>query len=294
MDDIRPLIKSGSNEAPGATPSRKARRSITTKEGRSYEMDEDGAQTSGSDGVPTLKRGWLEKRGEINTAWKNRYFVLTGENPVKDIAKTLRYFKNEEESRNWKNAGVIELDYSTTVSRGTGQDPDHPFYFEVVTPARTYNLCAPSAEELAEWLSALSGSDKADMVGEDTRAERSESVGEMGGNFASFISSGPLVEIHSGWMKKKGQGLLGGKMQKRYFVLYDNRELHYFEGSSMENIQRKGRIRMAEAVSIERLKPADKKDFSFIIKEKGRDWVLDPTTESSWKDWEAKLRPMLR
>ena len=97
-------------------------------------------------------------------------------------------------------------------------------------------------------------------------------------------------------MKKKGNGvgLFGGKMQKRYFVLYDNRELHYFEGQSMENIQRKGRIRMADAISVERVKPNDKKDFSFVIKEKGRDWVLDPGAASQWEEWEAKLRPMLR
>ena len=36
-------------------------------------------------------------------------------------------------------------------------------------------------------------------------------------------------------------------MQKRYFVLYDNRELHYFEGSSMDNIVRKGRIHLQQA-----------------------------------------------
>ena len=48
----------------------------------------------------------------------------------------------------------------------------------------------------------------------------------------------------------------------------------------METIQRKGRIRMADAVSLERVKPSDKKDFTFVIKEKGRDWVLDPGSEA--------------
>ena len=38
---------------------------------------------------------------------------------------------------------------------------------------------------------------------------------------SSFTQSGPLNEVHSGWMKKKGQGsaLFGGKMQRRFFVL---------------------------------------------------------------------------
>ena len=82
--------------------------------------------------------------------------------------------------------------------------------------------------------------------------------------------------------------------QKRYFVLYDNRELHYFEGQSMESIQRKGRIRMGEAQSIARTKPGDKKDFTFCIREKGRDWILDAGTEQAMDEWLAKLKPMLK
>ena len=173
------------------------------------------------------------------------------------------------------------------VSKGSSIDPDHPYYFEISTESRTYALCAPSAEDLEGWLVAL-GAEKG--VGGEA-GERRESAGSM----ASFIASGPLVEVHSGWMKKKGQGmsLLGGKMQKRYFVLYDNRELHYFEGASMDTIQRKGRIQMAEAVGLERTKPDDRKDFTFCIKVPGRDWVLDPGGLAQWQEWEAKLRPMI-
>ncbi len=54
--------------------------------------------------------GWLEKRGEINTAWKNRYFMLTADNQVTDTMKLLRYFKDEESSRNARNGGSIEID----------------------------------------------------------------------------------------------------------------------------------------------------------------------------------------
>ena len=87
--------------------------------------------------------------------------------------------------------------------------------------------------------------------------------------------------------------MLGSKMQKRYFVLYDNRELHYFEGSSMDNISRKGRIRMATATEVSRVKPSDKKDFTFVIKVPGRDWILNPGSEAAWQEWDTKLKPML-
>jgi len=96
-------------------------------------------------------------------------------------------------------------------------------------------------------------------------------------------------------MKKKGQGTFGSRrMQKRFFVLYDNQELHYFEGQTNTNIQRKGRIKLSDAIGLERMKPGDKKDFSFVIKEKGRDWTLDPTSEAQWNEWEGKLRPMIK
>lgn len=109
---------------------------------------------------------------------------------------------------------------------------------------------------------------------------------------ASFTQSGALNEVHSGWMKKRGQGLFA-KMAKRYFVLYDNKELHYFEGSTMENIQRKGRIRLAEATAVARLKPDDRKDYTFVIRVPGRDWTLDPGSLAFWQEWEAKLKPMI-
>ena len=50
---------------------------------------------------------------------------------------------------------------------------------------------------------------------------------------------------------------------------------------------------MATATELARLKPDDRKDYSFIIKVPGRDWVLDPGSEAAWEEWESKLRPML-
>ena len=61
----------------------------------------------------------------------------------------------------------------------------------------------------------------------------------------------------------------------------------------MENIQRKGRIRLKEATSIQRLKPYDTKDYTFVIKVPGRDWTLDPGSVAVWQEWEAKLTPMI-
>lgn len=61
----------------------------------------------------------------------------------------------------------------------------------------------------------------------------------------------------------------------------------------MENIQRKGRIRLKDATSLQRLKPDDRKDYTFVIKEPNRDWVLDPGSASAFTTWEEKLHPMI-
>ena len=214
--------------------------------------------------------------------------MLRAENPYKDVPMTLWYYKDEESARAGRNGSTIEVDHSCTVCKGVGDSDAHAHYFEVNTPTRKYALCATSAAELSEWVAVLNAPPVDDD--NDVDKERSESTLSVA---LSFSSSGPLNEVHSGWMKKKGQGVFGAKMQKRYFVLYDNRELHYFEGASMESIQRKGRIRMSEAVALERTKPHDRKDFSFCIREKGRDWILDPGSQATWEQWEAKLRPML-
>ena len=71
MDDIRALISSAP-AVPVAVPSRKAKRkSVVKSNGRTYESEESGVSDS-----TMLMKGWLEKRGEVNTAWKNRWFVL--------------------------------------------------------------------------------------------------------------------------------------------------------------------------------------------------------------------------
>ena len=312
MDDICPLITGakGGGGGGGAGGMKKRRTSVSQQGNRTYELDEDGSAAGEnskrnsvggggqSDAGAVLKQGWLDKRGEVNTAWKPRFFVLTQENPYRDLPKMLHYYKDEEASRMGKGGSSIECGPATVVRKTyDAADDDHQHCFDVTTPSRTYSLAAPNGLDLNEWVQLIeqAGIDLDDeqgggpkMLGRDA-SESNVSISSM----ASFAQTGPLVEVHSGWMKKKGQGVFGSKMQKRYFVLYDNRELHYFEGASMDTIQRKGRIQMAEATGLERVKPDDRKDFTFCIKVPGRDWVLDPGGLAQYQEWESKLRPMI-
>ena len=308
MSDIQPLIRAGASGG-GGGGLKKKRNSLTKSGVREYEVDEDGSAAGerrnsfggdqGGSGGAILKKGWLDKRGELNTAWKGRYFVLTAEDPYRDVPKTLRYYKDEESARVGKSGGAIECGPSCVASKASSDDPSHPYYFEVTMPTRTYMLAAKSAAEVDEWVELIAGGSSNPFAPPATPAASSGSASTRNApvesitSMASFTMGGPLNEVHSGWMKKKGGvGLFGGKMQ-RYFVLYDNRELHYFEGSSMENIQRKGRIRLAEATAMMRMKPDDRKDFTYVIKVPGRDWTLDPGSLSLWQEWESKLAPMI-
>ena len=58
-------------------------------------------------------------------------------------------------------------------------------------------------------------------------------------------------------------------------------------------------IYLGHATVLQRLKPDDRKDFTFVIKvpargtHAARDWVLDPGGLQQWQEWEEKLRPMI-
>ncbi|KOO21906.1 myosin family protein with dil domain [Chrysochromulina tobinii] len=277
MADIKQLLGKA-----GQAKENKKRASVHQHGNRTYNTEgvgEDGGSAAqGNGSTPSLKAGWLMKKGEVNTAWKNRYFVLKPENKFRDQPKTLWYYKDQDTARMGKNGSMIEVEASASIQKESVEEAGKSFAFAIVTPTRKYCLCAVSAAEQQEWITMLQKPSQNEEV-LDARA-------------TSFAASGPLVEVHSGWLRKKGQGLFG-TMHKRYFVLYDNKELHYFTGESMENIQRKGRIKVADISCLERLKPGNTKDFTFCIKEPSRDWILDPLSGASLEEWTSKLKPML-
>ena len=152
---------------------------------------------------------------------------------------------------------------------------------------------------------------------------------ESGVSVASCLSSGPLVEVRSGWVGNTHAsysipllypptGALGLDAEEGSRHAYGQQDaeapLHPVRqpraallrgqvhrgyawrcgGSfALEGLARKGRIRMATATELARHRLSDSKDFTFVIKVPGRDWVLDPGSEAAYQMWEAKLRPML-
>ena len=93
--------------------------------------------------------------------------------------------------------------------------------------------------------------------------------------------------IHSGWMSKKGEGMLA-KWQQRWFVLLDNKDMHYFEDE--ECASHKGVVQMQSLKKgdIKRNKSGSS-DYSFTIATPGRKWALNPGTEAAYDEWEKQL-----
>lgn len=97
-------------------------------------------------GTPADKKGYLNKRGEINGSFRRRWFVLRG--------NLLFYFKQPDDT---EPTGVIVLENCVV---GVSEHEDH-YAFELSfggSGTRTYVLAADTQEEMEDWMRMLSRS----------------------------------------------------------------------------------------------------------------------------------------
>ena len=97
-----------------------------------------------------LRSGWMRKRGEMNTAWRRRYFALF--NDFESGGFVLAYFLSKEQcTRNPTSCkGAVELSAVLAVrhvKQGAGYNRDA---IELITKERTWAL-APGADEFSSW-----------------------------------------------------------------------------------------------------------------------------------------------
>lgn len=88
-----------------------------------------------------LKRGWLEKRGEKNTAWKRRYFVL-------NQYKQLKYYQDDTLK---KHLGTIQL--NQVIKTELHKDKDYTFH--LITDNRVWVLASKNATDRRQWVDVV-------------------------------------------------------------------------------------------------------------------------------------------
>jgi len=90
-----------------------------------------------------VRSGYLLKQGELNKAWKLRWFELEDDK--------LKYFKSPDKS---KAINYIPLDQAVVraATKNVGKDN----CFELITKQRVYHLVAKSRTEMEDWIKTLS------------------------------------------------------------------------------------------------------------------------------------------
>ncbi|CAE6515296.1 unnamed protein product [Rhizoctonia solani] len=119
------------------------------------EGDVDGLAPQPVDPKQIVLQGYLMKCGTHMKNWRKRYFVLTPE--------TLKYGKSHMNTKGMRAVQVTQIldAIETTASKSvpatspTGGNGDKEHIFKIITPKKSFMLCAPSEEEEIKWLSAV-------------------------------------------------------------------------------------------------------------------------------------------
>ncbi|CAE6519049.1 unnamed protein product [Rhizoctonia solani] len=119
------------------------------------EGDFDGVAPQPVDPKQIVLQGYLMKCGTHMKNWRKRYFVLTPE--------TLKYGKSHMNTKGMRAVQVTQIldAIETTGSKSvpstspTASTGDKEHIFKIITPKKSFMLCAPSEEEEIKWLSAV-------------------------------------------------------------------------------------------------------------------------------------------
>jgi len=101
------------------------------------------------------------------------------------------------------------------------------------------------------------------------------------------------LRVHAGYLTKKGEGVFASA-QHRWFVLYRNLEIHYFDGEALNVGSHKGVISLQgiKHSDITRVKPGTN-DYSFTINTPKRKWQLKAASKPDFDGWNEYMRELL-
>ncbi|MES1911282.1 MAG: hypothetical protein MHM6MM_003735 [Cercozoa sp. M6MM] len=107
--------------------------------------------------------GWLDKRGEHNTAWKRRFFDVDG----RRHGLKMRYFRDrapvsileggtDASGSNVDDGELGHIDLDEVLALRAAEDAGaSPYAFSLLTPSRVWTLCANNRRDYAKWCTFL-------------------------------------------------------------------------------------------------------------------------------------------
>lgn len=136
--------------------------------------------------VPPLSRpGWLYKRGNLNSSWKRRWFVLR--------YQTLKYYKKSGDT---KAKGFISLS-AALLTPGTSDKMKrlHGFEISSLKYTRVFIIHAESAQEMAEWIDCLQANIR--YVSQVIEREKKQASGSSAGGMGTAAALG-MLDVNGG------------------------------------------------------------------------------------------------
>eukprot|EP01119_Soliformovum_irregulare_P007874 TRINITY_DN2044_c0_g1_i4.p1 TRINITY_DN2044_c0_g1~~TRINITY_DN2044_c0_g1_i4.p1 ORF type:complete len:915 (-),score=256.98 TRINITY_DN2044_c0_g1_i4:1531-4275(-) len=147
-----------------------------------------------------IKKGYLQKRGKVNTGWKKRYFILS--------EKHLYYYVSpEEHQKGARFTGAIQLLFSSFRPLGDAEAKElgvasGGYCFKIITPVRVFYLSASTEDEAKGWIDSLT--------------QVSATLWEKENQ--TMMETCPPDILKKGWLQKQGNSMLKDWKQ-RWFVL---------------------------------------------------------------------------
>ncbi|GBG26487.1 Phosphatidylinositol/phosphatidylcholine transfer protein SFH12 [Hondaea fermentalgiana] len=213
-----------------------------------------------------IMQGWLNKQGNVNTAWRRRYFVLT--------PTALYYFTSIPTADSHTPRGKIELHMIAEARLHSGEENADDGLIDIHTPHRVYQLRLDAADiddELdvaafaQRWVHEITSAAENDICAIDIEAVNDR-------HNENHISAGFLYK----------RGAFNRSWRRRYFVLTSHALYYYTDLPTNVGALLKGRIDLYRVTATD---VTAKSGTGFFVQMPGRIYYLRADTEELADEW---------
>jgi hypothetical protein len=287
-----------------------------TPRGRRVSMSHNGPARRGSfvmDEV-VMHAGWLEKCEEEagedgSTVWQRRFFRLLKTSKSGATTVVLEYFLDENLAED-EDSDTVAISSETALTAQAEGEREHCLAIAncIVSAESEANLqewkkvlqavisgvkvppkpgLPPPQASSASLKGSFSTKGRVTSIGSDSGLARQDSFASMKGEDGKALR--PTSDrLHAGYMVKKGEGFMSSS-QKRWFVLYSEGKLFYYEDEGESSMKGAITLNGVKGSDIKRTNPKSASDFAFSIKTAKRKWQLAAGSEADWEAWEEQL-----